>query len=342
MNDPIVKLKGIAKARISEARLRAHVLSPQNVREARCDRGPQTLGAPLLSKEIKPSPQVLLTLNVANFQDALAEALYASFGYCWQLRQHGASIAQQTFNLSQTYDVFGIEDNTPWTLDTPMHIASLSKNITAMVMTQILNSLGLPQTTAISGYLPTHWSQGPNINLITFSNLLTHTSGFTSGATDYQSMKSAIAAGVTTHGQYQYENMNFSLCRILLSVLNGTIAADFSFGGGIFSEVTDLVWDLVTIDTFDGYVTTNVLTPAGSGGHLVHQFGDALAYDYPPVRAKSAGAMAISRPRSARPVGTCPSTNCLMLWAPSAARAISFPPYRRRQCLTTVLALIGS
>jgi hypothetical protein len=257
------------------------------------------------------------------------------------LRQHGVSIAEQTSGFSQTYNIFGTEDNIPWTFDLQMHIASLSKNITAMAMTQILNSLGLPPTTAISAYLPTYWKRGLNINLITFSDLLTHTSGLTSRATDYESMKSAIHDGVSTHGMYQYANMNFSLCRILLSVLNGSIAPDFDLQLLVSTSLLDSLWDIITLETFGSYVTNNVLTPAGSGGHLVHQFGDALAYDYPPSPAEigwSDGDLTVTLGAA----GWHMSINQLLDVMGAFRRAGNIlPPCRRRQCLRTVSALIG-
>jgi hypothetical protein len=280
MSHSILKLPGITGVRIDEAKLRAHVMRPRQIAEAHGDRGPQTLGAPHVPKSKGPQPRILTHLNVNNFQAGLNDALGASEGYCWQLRQHGAMIAEQSYKFSQTYDIFGFALNLPWTYDTPMHIASLSKTITAIAMTKLLNGLGIAFGTAISPYLPTYWSQGPDINLITFSDLLTHTSGLTSDATDYESMKAAIATGVTTHGTYKYANMNFSLCRILLAVLNGNISVNFMFPP-FLSGLIDPLWDLITIDAFQGYVATSVFTPAGSAAHLVHQEGDALAYDYP-------------------------------------------------------------
>ena len=146
-------------------------------------------------------------------------------------------------------------------------------------------SAGIPASTSITSYLPAYWRQGRNVSKITFTNLLTHTSGLTSEDPSFESMKSSIASDVTVGG-YQYANVNFSLCRILLSVLNGNVAANFETGladlfGGMFAAFVDVTWDLVTITVFQQYVAANVFSPSASGAHVVHQPTDALAYDFP-------------------------------------------------------------
>ena len=68
--------------------------------------------------------------------------------------------------------------------------------MTAIAMTKLLNVKNIPFSTPIIKYLPDYWAKGPNINLITFANLMTHTSGFNSGtsSSDYEFMKSHVAA----------------------------------------------------------------------------------------------------------------------------------------------------
>ena len=42
-------------------------------------------------------------------------------------------------------------------------------------------------------------------------------------------MKSEIAAGTQNLGKYSYQNMNFGLCRILISTINGNIKPSQTF-----------------------------------------------------------------------------------------------------------------
>ena len=79
-----------------------------------------------------------------------------------------------------------------------MHIASCSKLITAIAMTRTLAAHNLPATTKIIDYLPGYWTKGPNIDKITFAELMTHTSGFRVTGSDmsFPTMKALIAGGV--------------------------------------------------------------------------------------------------------------------------------------------------
>jgi len=122
---------------------------------------------------------------------------------------------------------------------------------------------------------------------------LTHTTGFT-GDTDYESMKAAVAAGVSTDtsmpdylGNYRYRNMNFGLCRILIAVINGNISkgATFSFPPAI-SDLNDLLWDIITISAYNQYVQTKVFAPAGvTSATLDHPAAGALAHKFPVTTA---------------------------------------------------------
>lgn len=94
-------------------------------------------------------------------------------------------------------------------------------------------------------------------------------------------MKSQVAAGIGAAGSFAYENMNFGLCRILLSTILGTIATTATFMVDGF-DLNDGAWDAVTINTYTSYVKSAVFAPAGvSGPTLDHQASDALAYTFP-------------------------------------------------------------
>ena len=111
-------------------------------------------------------------------------------------------------------------------------------------MTKLLNDKNMAPDTSIIDFLPAYWSKGPNVNQITFAELMTHTSGLafgdTSSRSDFQFMKEQIAAGTTQNGQYSYQNMNFGLCRVLISTINGNIPVDLEFW---FQTFDDLMWD---------------------------------------------------------------------------------------------------
>lgn len=119
---------------------------------------------------------------------------------------------------------------------------------------------------------------------ITFAQLMDHASGLDYGvdssASDFEFMKAQIAAGTTHLGQYQ--NMNFGLCRILISTINGNISASARLTGPVGAHFNDILWDASTLSACQTYVHANVFEPSGvTDPTLVHETGDALAYNFP-------------------------------------------------------------
>lgn len=236
----------------------------------------------------RPKPAgVTLSFNTDGFVSALNTALASNTaGYVMQLRQHGAPIASAQSGWAKE----PADGSESWAQNVRMHIASCSKLITAMAMTRTLAAHNLPASTRIINYLPTYWAKGPNIDKITFAELMTHKSGFrvTGSDTYYSIMKAQVAAGVTSAnlGVYSYQNMNFSLCRILLSVMNGVIAAGTTFP----APFEDQFWDYVTITAYENYVAQNLFQPAGvSGPTFTHPSPDALAYAFPAAAGWDSG-----------------------------------------------------
>jgi CubicO group peptidase (beta-lactamase class C family) len=164
-----------------------------------------------------------------------------------------------------------------------MHVASLSKMITAVLMTKVLDDHKISYDTPISGYLPAYWKPlGRNVDTITFRELLTQKSGFvthSTGSSDFLFMKDKVLDGVdpAAIGTYKYENMNFGLCRILIAVIMGAIDRDT-----IFSESNDAMWDFVTIFAYARYSAQYVFDPSGvNDAILSHPADGVLGYDFP-------------------------------------------------------------
>ena len=173
-----------------------------------------------------------------------------------------------------------------WSKKVVQHVASVSKLVTAMAMTRRLHDLEISANKAIGTYLPPFWTQGPNIGAVTFAQLMTHKSGIRSANTDYASMEAMVNTGVSAAnvGVYQYENMNFSLCRILLTtLLMTTLTRSHGIKTYHFVDLwpaTDAARDLLSINSYHAYIRKRVLI-----SHETDRFtsaaGDALAYAYP-------------------------------------------------------------
>jgi hypothetical protein len=271
---------------IDEAAVRAHVMRPGNLLGVSSDRGRE--GVPVEHVALPapaPAPGVY-GLDAAGFIQELEGLLTGNVaGFSIRLTENGSSIGLAGQNWAKEPQ----DGSEAWTPDTRMHVASLSKIVTAAAMTRLLGEAGIAPFTPIIGYLPGYWVKGPDVDQITFSELMTHTSGLAFGATnsrsDFEWMKEQIAAGTTHLGQFSYQNMNFGLCRILLATINGNVPVDwFLLGsqGGLPSWWIDSLWDSSTISAYASYVAREVFAPSEvTGPDFTHDAADALAYNFP-------------------------------------------------------------
>lgn len=280
-------LHGIQGLNIDPVAARNHVIRPPNVVGIVSSRGLEE-GAitahPVTHPGPPPGPPLgPKQLDVNAFGQSLHAAMKDSVaGYAMQLRQHGTPI----YTLEWNWAKYPNDGGAGWNMDRRMHIASCSKMITAMAMTRTLNLKNMSYDAKILGWLPAYWAKGPNIDKITFRDLMTHRSGFNTGKSDsdFNFMRDNVASGVTVHGTYHYQNMNFGLCRILIATINGNIAPSkiFPFPGFPGNTFNDLLWDFTTIAAYKQYMAQHVFAPAGvSGPSSDHPDPDALAYKFP-------------------------------------------------------------
>ena len=216
-------------------------------------------------------------LNTKKLERDLHDLLSpCTVGYSMQLRRYGKIVFDKPWGFSKMPGERG-PAGVPWTADTPMHVASVSKLITAMAMTKLLWYRNISPDALIWPYLPKYWIRGEGIDSITFRHLLTHRSGLVvpgaPGPSDFPFMKAAIAHGAT--GLPGYLNINYGLCRILIS----TIDAPYLFD--LLPTTNDNYWDLTTIRHYTKYVTENIFDPAGVTSTLQHTEPNALAYPIP-------------------------------------------------------------
>ncbi len=266
-------LKDLRNISIDEKKLRAHMMRPSHTEAIISSKG-RSEGK--LEFNFPPG-LVGPRLDVDGFCKALHAALKDSVeGYVARLNKNGAPVCTLQWSWAKKPS----DGSVGWTPDRAMHIASVSKLVTAIAMTKLLDAKNISYDANIIDYLPVYWQKGPNINKITFRHLMTHTSGFSTGSSssDYLFMKGKVAAGVAGVGQYDYENMNFGLCRILIAVINGNIPK----GLILPPQMADIFWDYVTIAAYKKYVEDNEFKPSGvAGPTLDHPASNALAYTFP-------------------------------------------------------------
>ncbi len=277
-------LELLRKFQLTVEDVHAHVIDPAQLRDSKVTIDSPASRYPRRSR-FSQIFSFLYTLNIEKFEKAVHDLLKSCvMGYALELRSAGEILLSKQYNYSKNYN----DGLTGWGADTPMHVASASKLVTAMAMTQLLRDHGIAFDDKIEPWLPQYWPRGMNVHNLTFWHLLTHTSGLFAtikapGPMDFQSMKDAIALGTNDLTTRDYKNVNYSLCRVLLATINGDaypsmlITADSIFAP-LFA-VRDSVWDTVSIRAYSQYVNDNIFAPSGLPARDFNRPDDAaLAY----------------------------------------------------------------
>jgi CubicO group peptidase (beta-lactamase class C family) len=133
---------------------------------------------------------------------------------------------------------FGTTDDagTPVTPTTPFPLASLSKQLTAIAVMQLIESGDLALDATVHSYLPWFGAGGSDTAEITIKDLLAHTSGFSEGAglvnrSDERPDDDALERNIRrlaetplSHpiGQFEYSNANYDALGYVVAVASET------------------------------------------------------------------------------------------------------------------------
>lgn len=169
-----------------------------------------------------------------------------------------------------------------WDTDIRINIASLSKTLTTIGVLQSLAEHGKQLDSKIAPYLPPDWVHGPNIDAITFRELLTHSAGFRNDGdgshTTYDVLQQQISDGVQAADMSapSYNNLNFAIFRVLLPYMEG------------FSDPGPATRAMATSSFYISYMQQHVFQPVGvtdadcKPGNAAKP---ALSYPPPPIGA---------------------------------------------------------
>lgn len=206
-------------------------------------------------------------LNVGKFGEAVHAALKDKVrGYALSLRKNDQNILTLIWDWSRTPS----EGSQGWSLDTRMHVASVSKQITAIIATKMLHDANKSFDTTIGPYLPDYWAQPSSSAGLTFRQLLTHQAGFTIYGGDFQSFKQQIEIGTVppnSQSALGYTNGSFSLVRVLTATFTGAMSPDWYFEMPLpvpnEEQLNDALWDMKATSAFLSYAQAKVFTPSG-------------------------------------------------------------------------------
>jgi CubicO group peptidase (beta-lactamase class C family) len=101
-----------------------------------------------------------------------------------------------------------------------MDVLSMSKTITAAGIVRQLLAMGLTPAEKIGPHLPSDWTVDPKVASLTFAHVLTHSGGLKGDAAEAPALQALCAAPPAgTIGKVDYQNINYSLLRLLLAYL---------------------------------------------------------------------------------------------------------------------------
>jgi Beta-lactamase class C and other penicillin binding proteins len=148
-----------------------------------------------------------------------------------------------------------------------MNIASITKWLTAVGAMSLMKERNISLDDSIYKWLPQTWPLGAGVRSVTFKQLLTHRSGFTTSTirygTDYNSLRTCIGNPLANPAKgYNYSNVNFALFRIMFGFFNNRPAMqgmeiNYLAKGDTAGYASNLA------DIYIGLMQQHVFTPAG-------------------------------------------------------------------------------
>jgi len=230
-----------------------------------------------LNEDTEPAKPAIATFMKQKLEDSLNTK---ELGYAFAIYEGTELIAKGSGGFqSKTIDPEGQKAFTP---DTKLHIASMTKTLSAMAFLKVAQQYKLRTTDKIAPFLPAAWSRGAGIDQITFGDLLTHRSGITGLGSNcqngsftenvYSGLRRLVEKGVTTRGGYCYQNANFGLFRVLIPRILG-----YQFTG---NEITD---DTETQKRYLAFLQQEIFAKAGvTNAMIVHPQGNpTYTYNFP-------------------------------------------------------------
>lgn len=147
-----------------------------------------------------------------------------------------------------------------FTVNTRMHVASLSKTITALAVAKLVQMGKIGWDSPVRPYLPSDWTLHPSFEKLTVRELITMTSGLDrpldAASSSYDSLKAILSrsANLEKKGKFNYQNTGYGLFRIIIAYLTG-----YKEFKGVSADVASVA----TASHYVKFVNDSILQPAG-------------------------------------------------------------------------------
>jgi CubicO group peptidase (beta-lactamase class C family) len=151
---------------------------------------------------------------------------------------------------------------------TRMDVLSMSKTITAAGIVRQLLANGLTPQEKIGGYLPSYWTVNSQVANLTFAHVLTHTGGLVGDQANFDQLQTLCASPPGGPvGTVSYQNINYSLLRVLLAYLNPLTSLNLQVFGQ-FGALRPWLSPLTAL-AYVSNIQTYILGPSGAASASV-------------------------------------------------------------------------
>lgn len=193
-----------------------------------------------------------VTFDIALFEENIADILAGeTVGHAFSITYQGL-----LYQAGESAGWARTAADAPATAQSPskaMHVASVSKMLTAILVLRLLDEQGLTPDTLVAPYLPSNWTLGAGVENLTFKDFMIHESGMgqKGSLNGYQSLRDAIALPLGSTSFF-YNNGNYGLMRVLVAGLMGIDPVDYP----------EFAADVLTASAFQIYADS-VYNPIG-------------------------------------------------------------------------------
>lgn len=169
-----------------------------------------------------------------------------------------------------------------------MHVASVSKTLSAIAIQRLLAGRGLTPDADIGPWLPSDWLLGQGVAGISFRQLMTHRSGFgqahdldlTARGSSYANLRQMVADGLLLLGDrflkdFDYDNANFGLLRVLSARLQNVDLGAPQLAGFDKAALASAMFLAWVQPLYGGIGVPYTCEPAASAPTLDYQFPDS-------------------------------------------------------------------
>ena len=219
-------------------------------------------------------------LNINSFGDNISR-LYAdsAVGWACTIWKNGKLRYEKSGGFKVTPSDRPGNIGLPFLPTTTIHVASLSKTITATAIAKLVDQKKLNWNDQVKKFLPSYWHIHPAFERLTILELVSMKSGIDgpldalSSKTDALRLIMSKGPNPEKQGKFNYSNTSYGLLRIIIGYANGYKELQPS--------VDSLVVGIVTANLYKDFINKYLFEPAGITSAACEITDKEPAFQYP-------------------------------------------------------------